>query len=334
MSALLHELMSLDPLQHKDAATLALRQDEALALVEELAATGDIEAACELGLQIELALESLGLAPDATAAPGPPGTTSTQRQSIVARLLELARAAGHAFYEVELLLRRAELCQSPAGTEQATALYETALARARAAELPMLEAMALGGLAQQAQAEGNSFKAHLFYGKQHQCAERAGSPMIAAQAASNLSATALALSEFHRASRYAREAQRLFRELEDQHGEAEALCNLGLSQRHLGQHAASQESYRRALLLCRAIEHPALEAAGCYNLAALLLGSNDELAACLLQRAATLWENNGAPELSEQAARAAALLPRGTQGDRADADQRIAAFLTQVCEQS
>ncbi|MDW8283841.1 MAG: hypothetical protein RMK29_19240 [Myxococcales bacterium] len=321
-------LLALDPRSPATARRLGRRRGEILLLVDLLAAQEHVEEACELGLLLEQALEQLGEpvgAPTPTAAPG-------GRFRITEHLLGIARAAGHLFYEGEVLLRQAELWAEQGDREQAASLYAQVQALAQSGDLGLLNLAALAGLAGLAQDEGNVFKAHLLYTKQREQAAALGEPFLEAQALGNLSATALAMGDFRRGARYARERLQLCAKLRDEHGQAEALCSLGLAQRNLGDLAGSRHSYREALRLALRLGSPTLEATVCYNFGCLLVEAEPEQAAALLEHATRLAQQGGAALLVESSVRVTAQLaerlpPEVLGAARRQAARRVRALL-------
>jgi tetratricopeptide (TPR) repeat protein len=318
-----HALLSLDPLDPTGGRELFHKRAEVIALIDLLAADEMAEEACELGLLLEQAMDHLG---------EPPGPAHS-RFELVEHLLSIARLFGHAYYEGELLLRRAELFLASGDREQAESGYAAAQGLAQREGIGVIEVAALSGLAEVAYQEGNLFKAHSLYSRQQDLAERLGEQLLQSQALANLSATALAMGDFHRAARYARENLSLCRQMDDDQGAAESLSSLGMAQRHLGDKAESRKSYREALLLSRRNGNQQLEAAVCYNLGCLLADSEPALSASLLQHAQQVAARLGVKELIQSSARAATEieqhLPKADLlAARRDAQKAIESLLT------
>ena len=253
------------------------------------------------------------------------GGPGASRYRLIEHLLGIARAAGHPFYEGEMLLREAELWAEHDHHERAQGLYAQVQALAQGADLGLLEVAALAGQAGLAQKEGNLFKAHGLYAKQRAQAAALGEVIFESQALANLAATALAMGDFRRGARYARERAELCEELADERGRAEALGSLGLAQRNLGDVTGGRRSYLEALRISRRLGSDALEAAVCYNFGCLLADGEAELAAALLEHAAKLARRAGAAPLVESCARAAADLDGKVPQDTPSAARRQAA---------
>ncbi len=234
--------------------------------------------------------------------------------------LQLAREAGDAAAELDLLLRLAAINRELGRLEPAAALLDEAGALAKRADDPTAAPRVDTAVGLLALTGGDARRAEKVLQRAFQGHQGADDPAGAANAAINLGLARMALGKGDEARKAFAAADTLFSALGDRDGRADALTDVGISSRRDGRWAEARSSLEDAVELYRATGNLAGEADAQNNLALLLadLGQVDDARALLEDALATARARKDVPR------QATLLLNLGTLAHRAGDDARAA----------